>query len=593
MWRILLKKQRFLYQLANSIIRALTASVIFVLFLHSIYSTSFVGRAMREDGSTYSTTMNIPDSPWKHLLVFVLVSVLCAVIGRIYRHRQEKCGGMKARAGCGDGAALYWLSLVLFGAGILWIALTQMKPGSDPAKVYAIALEWRAGDFSAFEEGNYLFCYPFQAGIVLFYYLLTFLYGTGSYIGPQVVNAAALAVIYLLLSLMARSFWKKERGLPVLVYVAFMCWVPLFFFVTYVYGILPGMACSLGMVYLAVRYVETRKYRYMVPAALCIGIATVLKMNCLIYLVAVVCFMVYDVADTLLQSGVRREKWKKCLASAAFMALMWFSVWGCGRLTQAWVERLSGYDMPEGEVMVSWVVMGLQEAPKGPGDYNGYNGDVFSRNNYDTKLATEQSLADLRKIIKRMAENPLDEGVTFFARKTAYQWNDPTFISMERMRGRKSAVEIAAPVKSLIGGKGSVALAVWLNYVQTLVWSGVLLYLFLNWNSRNLYELMGIVIFLGGYLFHMVWEASASYTIPYFTVIIPYAVKGFYDWAKMLGRIDGKKKMGLRFDKRTGVCILGVAAVLVLVFCFTRTNLFHRTIALDDGVEAVRQYYQI
>lgn len=588
-----MKKQRFLYQLANSIIRALTASVIFVLFLHSIYSTSFVGRAMREDGSTYSTTMNIPDSPWKHLLVFVLVSVLCAVIGRIYRHRQEKCGGMKARAGCGDGAALYWLSLVLFGAGILWIALTQMKPGSDPAKVYAIALEWRAGDFSAFEEGNYLFCYPFQAGIVLFYYLLTFLYGTGSYIGPQVVNAAALAVIYLLLSLMARSFWKKERGLPVLVYVAFMCWVPLFFFVTYVYGILPGMACSLGMVYLAVRYVETRKYRYMVPAALCIGIATVLKMNCLIYLVAVVCFMVYDVADTLLQSGVRREKWKKCLASAAFMALMWFSVWGCGRLTQAWVERLSGYDMPEGEVMVSWVVMGLQEAPKGPGDYNGYNGDVFSRNNYDTKLATEQSLADLRKIIKRMAENPLDEGVTFFARKTAYQWNDPTFISMERMRGRKSAVEIAAPVKSLIGGKGSVALAVWLNYVQTLVWSGVLLYLFLNWNSRNLYELMGIVIFLGGYLFHMVWEASASYTIPYFTVIIPYAVKGFYDWAKMLGRIDGKKKMGLRFDKRTGVCILGVAAVLVLVFCFTRTNLFHRTIALDDGVEAVRQYYQI
>lgn len=610
-----MKKQRFLYQLANSVIRTLAASVVFVLFLHSIFSTSFVGRAVREDGGTYGRTMNIPDSPWKHLLVFVLVSLLCAVIGRICRRRQEGQGsGMvwlkHGRAGTvsagqenhggtggrmemeyGKGTSLYWLSLVLFGMGILWIALTQMRPGSDPAKVYAIALEWRAGDFSAFEEGNYLFCYPFQAGIVLFYYLLTFLYGTKSYIGPQVVNAAALAVIYLLLSLMARSFWKKERRLPVLVYVALMCWTPLFFFVTYVYGILPGMACSLGMVYLAVRYVETREYWYMVPAALCIGIATVLKMNCLIYLVAATCFMVYDMADTLLQNKENRDKWKKCISSAAFVALMWFSVWGCGRLSQAWVEHLSGYDMPEGEVMISWVVMGLQEAPKGPGDYNGYNGDVFARNNYDTKLATEQSFTDLRKIIKRMTENPLDEGVTFFARKTAYQWNDPTFISMERMRGRKSAVEIAAPVRSLIEGKGSVALSVWLNYVQTLVWSGILLYLFLNWNSRNLYELMGIVIFLGGYLFHMVWEASASYTIPYFAVIIPYAVKGFYDWAKTLGVAGGKRTAELRLDKKAAVCAVGVAAVLVLTFCFTRTNLFHRTIALNDGAEAVGQYY--
>lgn len=586
-----MKSQRFLYQLANSVIRIFAASVVFVLFLHSIYSTSFVGRAMREDGSTHSRTLNVQDSPWMHLAVFVLVSVLCVVASKIYRRRQKGHNGVGGDAGQADRNILFWLSVVFFGVGVLWIMLTQMKPGSDPAKVYAIALEWRGGDFSAFEEGNYLFCYPFQAGIVLFYYLLTFLYGTESYIGPQVVNAVALAVIYLLLSLMVRSFWKKERGLSVLAYVALMCWTPLFFFVTYIYGILPGMACSLGMMYLALRYVETRKYRYIAPAALCIGIATVLKMNCLIYLVAVVCFLVYDMADTLCGCGERRDKWKKCAASAGFLLLMCTSVWGCGKITEKWVELLSGYDMPEGEVMVSWVVMGLQEAPKGPGDYNGYNGDVFARNNYDTQLATEQSLADLRKIIKRMWENPLDEGVTFFARKTAYQWNDPTFISMERMRGRKSAIEMAPPIRSLIEGKGSVALSVWLNYVQTLVFTGVLLYLFLNWKSRNLYELMGLVVFLGGYLFHMVWEASASYTIPYFTVMIPYAVKGFYDWARVIVNLGERPRKGVRMTRKAAVCAMGVAALLVLVFCFTRTNLFHRTIALDDGTEAITQYY--
>ena len=190
-----------------------------------------------------------------------------------------------------------------------------------------------------------------------------------------------------------------------------------------------------------------------------------------------------------------------------------------------------------------------------------------------------------------MWENPLDEGVTFFARKTAYQWNDPTFISTERMRGRKSAIEMAPPVRSLIEGKGSVALSVWLNYIQTLVFTGVLLYLFLNWKSRNLYELMGLVVFLGGYLFHMVWEASASYTIPYFTVMIPYAVKGFYDWAKVIVNLGERPREGIRMNRKAAVCAMGVAALLVLVFCFTRTNLFHRTIALDDGAEAITQYY--
>jgi len=585
----MMKKQQIIYQLANSTIRIPAAAAVFVLLLHSIYSTSFVGRVMREDGSTYGKTLNIPDSPWKHLLVFMLVVVTGVIICRIcrkYENRKETHGRQERKI-------LAALCLLLFCMGAAWVGLTQMKPGSDPAKVYAIALEWRSGDFSAFEEGNYLFCYPFQSGIVLFYYLLTFLFGTESYVGPQVVNALFLAVIYLLFSLMARLFWKDEGKLPVLIYVALMYWTPLFFFITYLYGILPGMACAVGAMYLAVRYLETRRRRYMALAALCIGIATVLKTNCLIYLVAVACFMVYDAVDALLQGGHGKERIKRCVMSVGFILLMALGVWGCSGMTERYVERLSGYGMPEGEVMISWAVMGLQEAPKGPGDYNGYNGDVFSRNNYDTELAARQSIADLRKIIRRMMENPLDEGATFFARKTAYQWNDPTFISMERMRGRKSAIEIPAPVQSLINGQGSVILSVWLNYVQTLVLAGMLLYLLLNWNSRSLYELMGVVVFLGGYLFHMVWEASASYTIPYFAIMIPYAVKGFTDFVRILEGVVERRRVDLKFDRKKALPVLAAVAALILVVCFTKTNLFHRTIALDDGPEAVRQYYHM
>ena len=589
-------------RIINFIIRCMLAVIVFVLFLHSIFSTSFIGRAVQEDGSTYSRTLNIPDSPWKHLIVFVLVTAAGIIVYRLYskvhacsasRHSSQSVGIKERFLAHFERNIMIFLTCLFIGLGVLWIVLTQMSPGSDPAKIYAIALQWRDGDFSAFEEGEYLFCYPFQSGIILFYYLLSFLFGTESYIGPQLVNVAALTIIYILLTLLARFYWKEDRNVSVLVYLALICWVPLFFFITYIYGILPGMACAVGAVYLAARYLETRRYAYMIGSALCIGVATVLKMNCLIYLVAIACFMLYDVLDTILSYGWDKEKRRQWIASIGFVILMCVSVWGCNRITEQIVEHLSGYDMPEGEVMVSWVVMGLSEAPKGPGDYNGYIGDVFSGNNYDTELATQQSLADLRKIIKRMLVDPIDEGIPFFGRKTAYQWNDPTFISMERMRGRESAVEVLPSVKSLIEGEGSVVLSVVFNYVQTLILAGILLYLILNRNSRNLYELMTAVVFLGGFLFHMMWEAGASYTIPYFTIMIPYAVKGFCDWVREADRLTDSRGLKLQPDKRAAVCVVGVIAVVLVALRVGRSNLFHSTIALDDGQEAVMQYYHL
>ena len=190
-----------------------------------------------------------------------------------------------------------------------------------------------------------------------------------------------------------------------------------------------------------------------------------------------------------------------------------------------------------------------------------------------------------------MSADPLDEGVDFFARKTAYQWNDPTFISMERMSGRKSEINISEPVQSLIDGNGSIMLSVYLNFAQTWILAGMLLYLLLHWRSGNLYELMVAVVFLGGYLFHLVWEASASYTIPYFVLLIPYAVKGFLDWIRCLSRIIDRIRRGEKLSGSIYRAAIGIVCVCMIVIGVSRTNLFHNTIALDDGAEAEEQFY--
>lgn len=604
------------YRLVNSFIRIMLAGALFLLLLHSLFGTGFVGKIILTDGSEQERTLNIADSPLRHFFLFVFFSVSLFLVRRLWQALRDR-DPLRRMAGRGSliFRGLIFLTLL---AGTAYVLATQLEPGSDPAKVYAIAMQWRQGDFSAFEEGGYLFRYPFQSGIILFFYLLSYLFGAGNYVALQLVNVVCLAVIYGLLAKLSVFFWPR-KGLQNVVYVGLLLWTPLAFYVTYLYGIVPGMALSLGAVWFAARYFSERRCRYLVLSSLCMGLAAVIKMNCLIYLIAIVCFLAYDFLDLMFLSGdahfSKESRRKKGMVSLLFILCLAGGVILCNRSCNSLVERIAGKKLPEGIPMTAWVVMGMQEAPLGPGGYNGYISEVFTEASYDAERAEEASKRELWAIAERMTKDPLDEGLPFLARKTAFQWNDPTFICLDRTRGRKAAVNIPAPLRSLLYGRGSVRLSLWLNDMQTLIWLGALLYVLLRWDSRNLYELMGAVIFLGGYLFHLFWESSASYTIPYFVLLIPYAVCGMAEWVefmeKQIARLRGTERAdeknapgqeGKRPGAQEGRGGAGKipAAVLAVVFCllffaFTRTNLFDRTIALNDdlqGIDASDQYYQ-
>ena len=644
---VTMKFQKSFYTFVNTAIRILLVLIVSGLLLQSLFSTSFIGVVTSEAGIGMERTRNIADDPWRHLLVFAVFTAVGILIRQIVKRRashpalqtqaygqtgnahanndkltesavqasnsgltpsavQASNGGLAQNAAhteagsriksAGNNRIFCYLSLFTIALWTFWILITQLEPGSDPAKVYGIAMQWREGNFSAYAEGGYLFRYPYQAGIILFYYLLSFVFGVDNYIGLQFVNVIALAAVYVLLSKLAAFFWKKEEKLPVLVYMALLLWTPLAFYVTYLYGILPGMALSLGAVYGVAKYLDTGKYRYVLPACICMGFATVIKMNCLIYLIAAACFLVYDAIVTLVSE---KRNAARALASLSVIVLMSLGVAGCNEAVNRYVEKLSGYEAGEGLEMLSWVVMGLQETPLGPGGYSGYIGDIYVKYDYDAEKVKEASWTDIKKALTRMAENPLDEGATFFARKNAFQWNDPSFISLDRTKGRNAAIELSGAVRSLIEGQGSVLFYVVMNYAQTLLLFGMLLYVFLTWRSRNVQELLGAVIFLGGYLFHFIWESSASYTIPYFVVMIPYGVKGLVDWLRYVEGLPAYMAQNRRgaagkreLVRKLGAPVGGTVAAVILVVLLGSTNLFDKTFALDDGAEARAQFYQ-
>ena len=291
------EQDHLFFRIVNSVIRLFLAGAVFLLFLHSIFSTSFVGRLFREDGSEQERTLNIADRPLRHLLVFLVLSA-ALLVGRKLRdtfgaRKNDRTDVQSGEIGPVRADLIFWvLTLLTVVLAASYVGMTQLYPGSDPAKVYEIAMQWRQGDFSSFEEEAYLFCYPFQSGIILFFYLLSFLFGEGNFVGIQLVNVVFLTVIYGLLVKLSglfgvaagegtEGFGKKRKGLQAAVYLGLLAWVPLAFYVTYLYGILPGMALSLGAVYFAQRYLAVRRLHYIAASSLCMGLATVIKMNCL------------------------------------------------------------------------------------------------------------------------------------------------------------------------------------------------------------------------------------------------------------------------------------------------------------------------
>lgn len=44
--------------------------------------------------------------------------------------------------------------------------------------------------------------------------------------------------------------------------------------------------------------------------------------------------------------------------------------------------------------------------------------------------------------------------------------------------------------------------------------------------TSSLLPYVGLVAVLGGFLFHMVWEANSRYIFPYFLLLLPYAARG-------------------------------------------------------------------
>lgn len=469
-----------------------------VLFAMALCGTSFISQS---EHTTYRS-----DNFIVQLAAVLAVTAITFAAVRLKKQPEFR----KAAA-----AACILLGIFLFAL----IVGTQMAPGSDSGMICAVARRIIRNDLSEdFTQTTirYMQKYPNQNGMVVFIWALFNFIGTDNYIALQLINLAALFIAYYYIyRLIKEVFGEDIAAVSVIVMCMFL---PFSIYVMFVYGTMLGMACAMAACYMLVRFVRDGHMRHGVLSAVMVALACVFKSN---YMIVFAALLITELI-TLIKTRSR-----KMLAAAVLMTALNMMV---SPLTSVAYTAISGDAASDGVPHLAWVAMGLQESPgRAEGWYNGYNDRVYADNNGDTAAESQQCREYLRQRIPYMLKNPAYT-VKFFAKKTASQWNNPTFECFTFIGDMQTANHKVMPSMEAIYTDGTSVnslLIKFMNIMQSVILGGAFAYFVLNFKRSDLQELIYALIFVGGFLFHFMWEAKCQYTVVYILLLIPYAVMGY------------------------------------------------------------------
>jgi len=200
--------------------------------------------------------------------------------------------------------------------------------------------------------------------------------------------------------------------------------------------------------------------------------------------------------------------------------------------------------------------MGLQEPMenyRAAGWYNAYNDLTYMENHCDTTLCTQIALDSIKSRLDTFVRNPT-YAVGFFGEKLITTWCEPTFqcIWSGPNIPLDSRTEIPILHDLYSGGISFQLLSSVMNIIS--VWIYLFTAMFIIWKiavnkeTLNAVELFSMLFFVGGFLFHLVWETKSQYVYPYVVMLIPLAANGiwlYYSFvkSKIAKMISGKNSM--------------------------------------------------
>jgi hypothetical protein len=396
---------------------------------------------------------------------------------------------------------------------IVWVIVVRTYIVGDQTHVANLAQVFYSSKNETLMQGNtyaniplvdYMQAYSQQIPLA-FFYSLFFRLIHFDFIGLlRIINIICNGFTVFALYKIGTQLSKKYSINKVRLFTLIFTFISLTLLSTFVYGDIPSICFCLFSVYFMMKYIETKQIKHAVFSAIFIMIGYMVRMNSLIFIIATVIYLLLNIFKEFF-----KKKWKENLLSVSIVL---------GYLIIAIIPSLliknyylAKYDLDSSKSYptISYFLMAMEEGPRANGWYIEDRGVYALQHSEDAKNKYPE---EIKNRFSYFTKNP-GYAFHFYFDKTASMWTENTYSAIRN---------------NTIGGYDALeAFILPLTFYQKalliLMTCCILIILAQNRKNISLEILFLITIFIGGFAFHLLWEAKSRYILPYIVVLIPLA----------------------------------------------------------------------
>lgn len=320
----------------------------------------------------------------------------------------------------------------------------------------------------------------------------------------RVLNIIGNIFIAIALYKIGTQLSKKYKVNKVFLLFLITTFISLTMLSTFIYGDIPSIALCLFSVYFIMKYNETGKIKYPIIASILTMTAFMMRMNSLIFIIATVIYLLINVFN-----GITKRNIKQNLIKVLIIAMYIIISIIPSSLVKTYYLNKYNLDKEKEYPNISYFLMAMEESWRGNGWYNEDIGEPALKDPINKEIEYKDRI---KERLIYFSKN-LDYTFDFYIKKIASMWAENTYSAI-----RSNATEENDKIVN-----ASKQLMIYQKTLLILMCICSLIILIQNRKNLSVDVIFLITIFIGGFAFHILWEAKSRYIIPYIIVLIPVA----------------------------------------------------------------------
>lgn len=399
---------------------------------------------------------------------------------------------------------------------IVWINNRMAEPSTDQEKTYNAAVAIAEGNiYEEIQKDNnvaYFESYSQQFGTAFIWSIIFKLIGTTNFTVIQYSNVIANVITIFSIYLICKELSKKYNVNKYLGIILIITFVTLPLLSTFVYGDLSSLAFALLSIYFIMKYTNTGKIRNAIFSMCLMLLSYMLRMNTLIFILGIQIYLFIEILS-------KREN-KKQIIVKSILILGFFCIMIPASCVKSYYCNECDINPNRAFPKMGYLYMGMTESTN-PGWYNIGRGHIGFY--LDREEANDIYADSIKERANYFKENP-KYFLNFYVRKLSSIWTENTYAGLHHNYSNNFKNKETA--NKLIDENLKKYENMIYTYQKSLVFLifGISLIVIIQ-NRKNISNevILLLTVFIGGFLFHILWEAKSRYVIPYIIVLIPLA----------------------------------------------------------------------